>query len=146
MANLWWSDALKQWLDRDEAPADCLSDLKTSQNKLSVYEVATEEDAEQVAAALALSRAIGQPKMSLPAVAGLVFDEDILPPLGIKLDKKTGKTKDAKVNDWHLDLIELTASQLARFALSLLRANQPRTFFEATLLKRIQIGIESGAL
>lgn len=126
---LWWREKVDELLRRDQVPADCVSDLPTKRNALSVYEVADEDAAERVVAALALQKAIGgaTQKQSLRDMSGLMFDARLLANLGIATKRIKGNTPDQTVNDWYLDLIDLTGSQLVELAKVLLQNTEPVT-------------------
>jgi hypothetical protein len=145
---LWWREKVDELLRRDQVPADCVSDLPTKRNALSVYEVADEDAAERVVAALALQKAIGgaTQKQSLRDMSGLMFDARLLANLGIATKRIKGNTPDQTVNDWYLDLIDLTGSQLVELAKVLLQNTEPVTFFHPKLLKRVKAGVEEGLI
>jgi hypothetical protein len=145
-AELWWREPIAAWLDRGEIPADCLTDLKTKDNTLSVYEVASEADQLRVATALALQRAIGGKKQrqSLSDIAAMVFEEQLLGTLGIEVKAIHGKTTDDTVNKWHFDMVALSGRQLANLALELVKQTQPKTFTHKQMLKELDERAKAG--
>lgn len=146
MADLWWREPHKAWLEEGTVPADCVSDLLTKKNKLSVYETDGEDDAVQTAAALSLQRAGSQPGRTLPDVGALIFDQDILDRLKIAVEKKDGTTRDKRVNGRHWDLVELSGHKLAEFAKELLLTTQPRTFYKPEMVKQLRESIKTGEI
>lgn len=144
----WWREELQHWLDRNQVPADCLSDLKTTNNTLSIFAADDDDKAERIMAALALQRAIGGAgqNKSVSDQAFMTFDDDLVRSLGISMEQKPGQTKDLLVNSWHFDLIELSGEQLAAFAQALLRNSEPQTLYHTQLLSRIRRNVDEGVL
>ncbi|MBI3466145.1 MAG: hypothetical protein HY000_24285 [Planctomycetes bacterium] len=87
-------------------PADLLADLNTRGNRLSVWVVEHEASVERIVAALAAM--LGKVR----EFSYLSFDEEIVSKAGIKVEETKGTTQDKTVNDWHRDLIDLSAQKL----------------------------------
>ena len=128
-------------------PADSLGDIKTTKNKLSVFEVADEGQSRRVVAALALDRAL---KMRDDApvrdMSGMFFTHDVLEALGVQLERKPGATRDSGVNEWHLNLIELSGAQLVDFARHLLLNVTPRLFTATELVAELKSSRDGGRI
>lgn len=99
------------WLGADDAQADTTKCLETKENKLSVF-VLEEPEAqmERVVAALALSR------NNLAHLDLAIAPETVLEMCGIQGDKVQAETPDSEVNEWHIDLVELTVTKIAELA------------------------------
>ncbi len=92
------------WISPDDIPADCLNDLSTRQNALSVWEIDDgKSNLSRVLAALAANRdTIGKLDYAL------INMEDF--PLGAQqIQVSQGVTRDVEANkSWHRNLIELS--------------------------------------
>lgn len=90
--------------------ADAVIDFKTDSNSLSLYVVEDDRsNLHQITAALAANAD------SVSNVDYALFDKQLLINEGFVLDSTIkGNTPDLEVNDWHLDLIQLTAQSLGR--------------------------------
>ncbi len=110
----WYTEADFDWLPAGGVIADCLTDLKLNDGKLSVYEIAeTAQDdlVERIVAAIAARRE------SPPDVAYFRFERAAVEALHIPIspDKK-GTTGDEAVNQLHRDLIQLSAAKVGELA------------------------------
>jgi len=104
-----------RWLETDglaplDFPADVLTDLKTTGDELSVYEVTEMVTAERIAVALAAT------KSTPDQTAYAVFDRVAVESLGIAINKAAGSTPDTEVNALHHDLHVGTARRLLDLA------------------------------
>jgi len=108
---------VEPWLQPDELAADALQDLRTKQNRLSVYLVDSLESPalNRVLAAMAASRD------NIDKLDYASFDWSFLGDLGIEVEAVPGGTPDEEVNQWHRDLVELTAAKLAALGLTMRR-------------------------
>ena len=99
------------WLGADDAQADTPRCLKTNENRLSIFVLEEPEvQMERVVAALALSRD------SLAHLDLAIAPETVLEVCRIQGDRVQAKTPDSEVNEWHIDLVELTATKIAELA------------------------------
>ena len=94
------------WLPQGEIQSDALGDLQTRDNRLSVYRIENEEDAEQVIIALAATREY------LAHLDYAVFGDAMLIATGIVIRQQDGETPNSEANKLHYDLLELTAGRL----------------------------------
>jgi hypothetical protein len=101
------------WLPKGETPADCVSELKTVGNALSVYLVDSGEPESWTARVAA---AIATGSESLRPVEFFYLSTELLERLSVNLVRTPGKTPDDAVNAWHFELQELTATKLAEIA------------------------------
>jgi hypothetical protein len=121
-----------EWLSSGEVAADCLTDLATSGNILSVYFLPDDEDREleqRVAIALAATR----DKID-PFEYGL-FREAILSQLALSFKQTPGNTPDSAVNALHYDIEELTGSGLLRLTMAMF---QEERRFERLTKKQVK--------
>ena len=99
------------WLGAQEVQADAVECLMTRQNRLSVFVLDRVDDrTERVVAALAVTRD------SLAHLDLAIAPEEVLARCDIRRDRVQGQTPDPGVNDWHEDLVELTAGKIVRLA------------------------------
>ena len=139
-----WLEDDPSWLAGGNAPAECLMDLRSPDNRLSVFVVPPGEDPSQVAVALA-----GCGKQKFDESGYVVFDSDILNELAIAIDaSEKGATPDDKVNTWHRDLIELSATKLAELARVLWheRENLLDSVPKQLVEERLVTGVRDGLL
>ena len=107
----WVTTEDMTWLSDGELPADPLNDLGTQSNELSVYYItASESNLDRVIAALAANA--DNPSN----IDFAVFDEEMIPELGIRIKKSNGMLPDEQVNNWHHDLYELSATKILSLA------------------------------
>ena len=104
-----WDDM--EWLEQGDTQADVVKCLYPANNKLSVYILdRPARQMERVVAALALTRD------HLAHMDLAVIPDSILEDCDIRAASKEGDTPDPGVNQWHIDLVELSIAKIARFA------------------------------
>lgn len=104
----YWDQA--PWLGAHDVQADATKCLTTKENELSVFKIDNQMQVRRVVAALALTRD------NLAYVDLAIIPESVLKKCGIKRDKNPAGTPDLEVNEWHLNLVELTAAKIANLA------------------------------
>src|SRR6266481_7826068 len=88
--NRWLKSEAAPWLAKGDVPADPLGDLRTSQNRLSVWEVAVNRsNVERIVRALA----VGSNKVA--DMGYVLFDSSLLETAGIIAVAENGTTPDA---------------------------------------------------
>lgn len=120
----------------DQAPADVMGDLRTSENKLSVYLVDEERQRETlVCFALAATR-------TLQKLDYIMFRPSIVEGLGLSAKEAPGDVPSDDAASWHQDIIIHTACNLARLADRIWASNE---FVRERLTKReVEEGIRKG--
>ncbi len=109
--NRWYKTDEMVWLSDGELPADSLSDLGTQSNELSVYHISiNESNLDRVIAALAANSGF------LSNFDFAIFGDEIVSEIGIKIKKSPGDSPDDQVNNWHSDLLELSAQKVLSLA------------------------------
>lgn len=108
----WYKNGVVSWLKEGELQADALTDLKTTNNRLSVWLVQDDKsNLDRIITALA-SKCEYSTNIDFA-----LLDQSILEQLVIKWEKTIGDSHDDEINHIsHLDLIELTARKLYQFA------------------------------
>lgn len=104
------------WLPSGEATGDCLTDLITSNNRLSLYVLppdAGDDLIQRVAIAVAATRERSD------TLDYALFQEVVLGRIGIESQANPGETPDDLVNSLHVDLIKLTATHLRELAIAI---------------------------
>jgi len=114
----WRSVKKSRWLDHetwsgDGSPADPLQDLPTKANTLSVFLI-PKADAELLAPRVAAASAAG--RQTLDLFEYVMFDATALESIVAKLSQSRGTTADAGVNEYHQDMVDISARQLAGVA------------------------------
>jgi len=116
---LWDRSApsVSPWLQTTELAADALHDLRTRDNRLSIFLVNTLDspDLNRVLAA------VGANRTNLDKIDYAAFDVRVLDDLGVTIEPTPGATPDELVNQWHHDLIHLTATKVAELGVAIRR-------------------------
>lgn len=133
-------DAITKWnnpksVNRPDptVPGDTLSELKTKENKLSVWLANTEEDIEDAVAALSLSRD------ATDRLCFIVLDEDKLSSFDIGMDDQKGDAQGAseEILNKHRNLVELDHKRLGLLAEYMIQQagdkNNRKTFTETNV-------------
>ena len=128
-----------RYLENDDLAADALSDLRTQENSLSVYFVEPGDAAmlERLIAALAAGR------QQLDKVDYIAFDPNLLDELGIKVVDTRGGLPDDQANQWHRDLIELSAKKIADLGHALKKHGDCNRIRPEDVKRLIQHGVDS---
>ena len=103
-----WDD--EPWLNSSEVKGDAIHCLLPKKNRLSVFKLEDETQIERIVAALALTRDY----LSLMDLA--VISEESIKPLKIPTKIVSANTSDKEVNQWHIDLVELTVARISEIA------------------------------
>lgn len=108
----WARNTDLRWLSAGQIQADALTDLKSTDNKISLYLVddSDEEQKLRIAAALATT------KEHLSNLDYALIDPDFLSGLGVSVEEIQGTTPDEVVNELHRDLVQLTVEQIYEIA------------------------------
>ena len=121
------------WLGAQEVQADAVECLMTRQNRLSVFVLDRVDDrTERVVAALAVTRD------SLAHLDLAIAPEEVLARCDIRRDRVQGQTPDPGVNDWHEDLVELTAGKIVRLAAAIKGEGEIRRYN----LKKVEAAVQ----
>jgi hypothetical protein len=120
-------------------PADVLLDLRTTGNRVSVYEVNNTVTAERVAIAVAAG------KRDSDHTAYAVFDRAAVEELGITVHKTPGDTIDSAVNPFHFELDLGTTRRLVGLA-GVIADSKPIPILKKRVAALLREGFESGRL
>jgi hypothetical protein len=137
----WYKADAQAHLDAGDVPADPLADLRTTENKLSVFQVAEDDsNIERIARALACGR------QKLDDVGYVLFDASVLAKASIELDPIEGKTDDSVINQCHADLINLTGNKLVALARLMLLEGESNTILKKRIVQLVEEGLSSKEL
>jgi hypothetical protein len=119
--------------------ADCLSDFRISEGKLSVWLIAEDKsNIDRVLAALAATRD------KLQDMGYVLFDSGVLERCEIKFEKSEGGTPDSYANNnWHHDLTDLSVRQVAEFAIELCKLNWNGRLLPAEVALALEKSLEN---
>ena len=121
--------------------ADALKNFTTMENALSLWEIQNElNDIERILAAIAGTRD------NVQEVEYATFDSKILEELEIKTNKIRGDTADDKVNNLHIDIIDLTAKQVYLLASSIQKDGELRRILKNKIGRKITENLKVGYL
>jgi len=136
-----WLD-VPSWLVSGEAPADCLPDFNTERNELSVFRLPRAE-AEMLAQRVVVALAAG--RQNLDHYDYVLIDADRVEGVPIEANRTRGGTGDEQVDDLHVDLVNLTASAVAKLAAIILEvatAGELRRLHKSDVKTGIQKAVE----
>lgn len=102
------------WLPAGELQAAALSDLRCSNNKLSLWKIDnTHSNLDRVITALS----VNNKKMGIEQVHYVLLPTELIQSLGVKIEKSPGATLDKHANsEWHYDIIDLSISKIVAIA------------------------------
>jgi len=132
----WYKSEAARWLAEGDIPADPLGDCTTSQNRLSVYEVAEDQSNLE-----RIIRAVAVGKDKIADTGYVIFSSDLVEVAGIATSVAVGTTPDKGVNDWHRDLTELSGNKLLRLVRAILEDGQSGTILKKRLRELVEQGI-----
>lgn len=140
---IWWSldrSPAEGWLPPQESRGDVLKGLRATNSTLSVFVLHDDSPGqlERIFAAFAAAR----PEPSKVDFA--IVDETELVELGLSIAEEAGNTPDAVVNQWHRNVVQLSASKINTLA----RCLQANAVFcrkrESEILRLVKSGMEEG--
>jgi hypothetical protein len=132
-----------EWVGPGDAPADCLADLRTNSNALSVYFVPS-DDWEALGRRVAL--ALSAKRQSLDTYDYALFDAQALEEIAIHVEDVDGTTPDPLVNKLHKDLVELSAMQIGTLAGAIRRIGKMNRIHKPEIRKELAAAIGSQRL
>jgi hypothetical protein len=139
--NRWHNAGAAQWLANGDVPADPLGDLATSENRLSVWEVAVDRsNVERIVRAIAVTR------QKIADMGYVLFDSSVLATAGIDTVAEIGETPDEGANNWHRDLIELSGNKLVILTKLILESGESGTILKKRLEQLVTDGVEQKQL
>ena len=104
------------WLAPGHIAADCLTDLRTSGNKLSIWFLPDDQGF-----ALRIAVAMAAMRDRIDTFDYAIFDAALLGESGFEVEESAGGTPDAEVNTHHRDIIKLSAARLLELAIAMVR-------------------------
>jgi len=135
-----WMDLQHDWLGEDEIPADPVGDLRTTDNKMSVWMLAEES--------LNLPRivsALGANRDKLDKLDLALLDSDELSAIGIQTRQSEGDSADEMLNrSFHYDLVEISADKLVNLAKAIIRANRFERVQREDVKRYIACAVKNG--
>src|SRR4051812_13446215 len=134
-----WLEDDPSWLDAADAVGDQVSDFRTSENRLSVFEVPSEDSKSHLRVAAALTASRGK----LDDVEYCLIDEEMLSRVAVKTEATPGRTPDPVVNSWHKDLVDLSGLVLTRLAVEV-RTLAKERFLREDLQDELLTAIRDG--
>lgn len=136
----WYKHEGVPWLQPGELQADTLVDLKTEDNSLSVWRVEDESNLDDLLGALAATCAV------LSNLDYAILGEEIVSALGLKMVQTEGNTPHKYVNNWHHELIELSASKVVDLAKAIFTRGETKRVRPQQILRLITHAVESGQI
>jgi hypothetical protein len=139
--NRWYKARAAAWLEKGDIPADPLGDLATTDNCLSVWEVADDRsNVERIMRALAVNR------QKIDNMGYVLFDSDLLTTAGIDTLEENGATPDEEANSWHRDLVDLSGNKLIALTRLILETGETGTVLKKRLEDLVAEGIRQNQL
>ena len=135
----WYKYPDVQWLPPGALQADALVDLKTEENRLSVWQIEDDEsNLDQVIAALATKRD------ECSNLDYAVLDAHLLLRINAKIEVTKGDTFYDKANNlWHRDIIELTTENIMELA-HMIMQHRTKRIRHTTVTSLIKHAVASG--
>lgn len=137
----WYKNAEVKWLGDNDLQADALGDIRTSNNSLSVWEIA--DDRTNLDAVIG---AIAAGKNTAANFDFALFTTTAVLETNIIISEEPGKTFDEGVNGFHRELIELTTSKLLALAEIIHRHATKERIIEPEVVSLIAAAIEEGRI
>jgi hypothetical protein len=139
----WYKDGILPWLTlKGDIPADPLNDVRTQDNALSVWLV---DDGKQNLNRVAL--AIAATRQRVDKLDYLLFDLQILSDSDVETCKSRGTTPDEQVNDWHLDLVELSGLELVSLVRAILTSDyETGRFLPKEVVELLKDAVKAGQI
>ncbi len=125
----------EKWLGSDEVQGNALHCLLPKCNRLSIFKIDQKLQRERTVAALALTRD------NLSYLDLAEFNEELISSLDIRTEEVLANTPDYEVNGWHIDLVELTVSKIARIAISIRNEGKVMRYPQGDVIKFISNSI-----
>ncbi len=140
--NRWYKAPAAALLREGDVPADPVGDLTTTKNALSVWHVEPDRsNLERVVRAVAIGKA------KLDSAGWVLFDSDLLGPLGIGLvEDSRGATKDEAANAWHRELVDLSGNKLVGLARKILEHGESGTVLKKRMAELVEDGVRNSEL
>lgn len=137
----WHKAEAIRWLQNGDVPADPLGDLASTDNRLSVWEVAGDRsNIERIVRALA----VGGDRVDNTGY--VLFDSALLEGAGIETLVEKGASLDEEANAWHRDLIDLSGNKLVALARLILENGESGTVLKKRLEQLVEEGIQQNQL
>jgi hypothetical protein len=137
-----WTKPEESWLMSHEIHADTLVDLRTSENRLSVWYIENDKkNLNNIIIALASNCD------EVSNIDYALFDETIIRDNSFEIRQTTGKTPDEDANKtWHRDLIQLSADKLVILAKNIYRFSEKERIYWKSVKNDIKEALSSGRL
>ena len=137
----WYKHPEVKWLGDDELQADALADIATSNNSLSVWEIADNRtNLDPVIAALAAMRG------TTANVDFALLTLTAVQKKSIQITETTGTTFDEQVNTLHRELTELSAAKLLALAQIIQHLPKRERLKEPDVIGLIQAAVDAGRI
>ena len=139
--NRWFKAEAAPFLANNDIPADCLGDINTTGNQVSVWELeADRSNLERVVRAVAVG------KNKIDNAGYIVFDSALVQAAGIEIKNNPGTSDDTGANGWHRDLV-LTGNKMVALAKAILENGEDaRQILKLRMKELVQAGIDQGEL
>jgi hypothetical protein len=133
----WDKDHLPTFVEKGDITADCLVDLRVSDNRLSVWEI-TENEANLQRVITALAANCICPTQ----IDYLTFDAGIPARVGLSVQSNPGETPDPDANaTWHRDLVEISGRKLLALAIEVFQDSSLKRCPEKEIIKMLKAGV-----
>jgi hypothetical protein len=137
-----WYKPPPVFVPEGDIAADCLADLRISDNALSVWLIEeSNSNLDRVLTALAAN------SDRVDNIDYLLFNDSVITKLGLKVRNAEGETPDESANrQWHRDLIELTGRRTLDFVIAIYNESTTGRVPKATVLERLTRAVANSEL
>jgi hypothetical protein len=137
----WYRSERPSYIGEDDIPANCLLDLRPKDNALSLWLIEEyEENLQNVVTALAASCQYPD------SFDFLLFDASLIQEQYLQLLCTPGKTPLSRANQWHRDLVELSAKKLVNLAVAIYFRCEARRIFKNQIKSWLTESLKAGVL
>jgi hypothetical protein len=137
-----WYRPPPAFVPEGDVAADCISDLRISDNALSVWLIEdSNANLDRVVTALAAN------SERVENIDYLLFSDSVVSRLGLKIKNVDGGTPDSNANhQWHRDLIELTGRKTLEFVIAVYSECTTGRVLKPTVIELIKKAVVNNEL
>lgn len=137
----WYRSERPSYIGEDDIPANCLLDLRPKDNALSLWLIEEhEENLRNVVTALVAGCQYPE------SFDFLVFDVSLIQEHSLQLLSTSGKTPLSLANQWHRDVVELSAKKLVNLAVTIYFRCEVRRIFKDQIKSWLTESLKAGIL
>lgn len=134
-----WVSEEFDWLEPGAIEADAVTDLKTTQNKLSIFFVEDEDEAKLAVAMVAVTA------KETKHFGYALIPLEVWQALNLETEEENATTPHALVNSWHRNVIKLSSDRLVALAKAI-KKHTPIYFYPDVLAEVLSRSISDNSI